>query len=271
VNQHNVGSHVGMIHGAVPVTPTRDSLGFGGKSIGAPVTLSKSFDSPRFAAANHALSARMPFDEQQKAVSRAIAGNTGRQNAPVTHGNANAPGARENAPVSRANGPTGSWQRFNQDRGNSIASHSLQAGGRAESGNLRAPSDSWGRFSQNRGSLSAPVSDRGSYARGERYSGDESRSSYPSYSRQSYPSYARDSYGTYGSYSRGSYPTYSRGSYPTYSRGSYPTYSRGSYPSYPHGELSAPHPYGGGGSGGVHGGGGGGGPRGGGGGRPPHS
>ena len=33
VNSHNISGHVGMIHGAVPVTPTRDSLGFGGRAI----------------------------------------------------------------------------------------------------------------------------------------------------------------------------------------------------------------------------------------------
>ena len=55
VDPHNISGHVGTIHGAVPVTPTRDSLGFGGHAIGAPVSISKAFDSPRFASINRSL------------------------------------------------------------------------------------------------------------------------------------------------------------------------------------------------------------------------
>ena len=80
VNSHNVSGHVGAIRGAVPVTPTRDNLGFGGRTTGAHVALSKAFDSPRFASANRSLAGRMTFDQQQGAVSRAIQANVERNN-----------------------------------------------------------------------------------------------------------------------------------------------------------------------------------------------
>jgi hypothetical protein len=266
VDPHTISGHVGMIHGAVPVTPTRESLGFGGHAIGAPVALSKSFESPRFASANRALAGRTSFDEQQRAVSRAIESN-GRSNAPVSRENSAA--SRENSavshenPATHENAPSDSWQRFNQargneTRGNSIASHD----GRADSSSSgresfasegsregRAPSDSWSRFSNERGNVSGPSYSRSSYSRGESY-GNSSYGRNASYTRNSYEgnSYSR---GSYPSYSRGSYPSYSRGSYPSYSRGSYPSYSHGSQPSYSHGGgYSAPHPSGGGGGGG---------------------
>ena len=269
VNSHNISGHVGMIHGAVPVTPTRDSLGFGGRSISGHTTLSKAFDSHRFASASRSLTGRMSFDQQQKAVSRAIQGNSARDNAAEhaiataasrtnagTHENATI--SRENAPASHdadavrhENAPSDSWQRFNEARGNegrnSVASHSEpNSSGRSGFANegareQRGSSDSWGRFSNERGSYSRGESyGRSSYespygraSYGNSYGRDSSeRNPYTSYSRGSYPSYSR---GSYPSYSRGSYPSYSRDSYPSYSRGSYPSYSRGSYPSYSRG------------------------------------
>jgi hypothetical protein len=327
VNQHNIGTHVGMIHGALPVTPGRNNLGFGGGALHAPVTMSRAFNSPRFASANRSLAGNISFDRQQRAISQAIHANaTGHGNAPVSrdnsmqHGNAitrgNAMTQRDSGMSSRngsmgatsrggvdagrnANAPSGSWQRFNQDRGlqgrgdtmgarsdrSSLNSGRMQSNsgrmqsnsGRMESNQGRmqgnpgradsAPSDSWGRFSHDRGSYSssAAYGDRGAAARGS-YGSSYSRGSTPSYSRGSMPSYARSSE---PSYSRGSYPSYSRGSYPSYSRPSYQ--SPGSYyrggggaPSYSRGGggggYSAPHASGGGGGGG------GGGGRG----RPPH-
>ena len=317
VNPHNIGGHVGTIHGAIPVTPTRDTLGFGGRAIGAPVSISKAFDSPRFGTINHSLSGSLSFDRQQKAVSQAIESHA-HNNAPVSRDNTetrgslgtreNALGGRENVTMTRQGDATGhqsapadSWQRFNQtrgneERGNSTISHAERPGsngtahaslaneGSREDG--RTAGGSWSRFSSQRGNVSAPVSERGSYSRGDSYSRDSygsssSRDSYGSsygrYSSQRNP-YASDSRGAQPSYSRASYPSYARGSYPSYSRpsGSQPSYSRGSYPSYSRGisqpsyshagGYSAPHPAGGngGGGGGSHGGGSHGG------GRPPH-
>jgi hypothetical protein len=276
VNHGNISSHVGMIHGAVPVTPTRDSLGFGGHSIsgGDPAKLSHAFDSPRFAAADRTLADRGSFDEQQRAVSHQI------------EEHANATASRDNA-VNHDNtasrddhGTTSSWQRFNEARGDeSRGDESRSAdvrGSEARANDARAtetrssaPSSSWNRFSQERGDVSSSSLDRGSstrseYSRGESYGRDSyegssygrnpyagnsyersdssySRNPYQSYSHSSYPSYSHSS--SYPSYSRGSsgsYPSYSRGSYPSYSRGSY-----GSYPSYSRGGYSAPHPSGG--------------------------
>jgi len=290
VDPHNISGHIGMIHGAVPVTPTHDSLGFGGKPVSAPVSFSKAFDSPRFASANRALAGRMSFDRQQSSVSRAIhADTTTHQSAPVSRDNAvtthdNAVTSHEDAATSRGNAetsrdeaaardesaarheaPSDSWQRFDQargteGRGDALASHSertTNAAGRegfANDGSRteRAPSDSWNRFSSQRGNDSTP-----SYAR-DSYGSSYGRSSSGNpYDRGSYGSSYRGGQG-YGSYSRGSYPSYARpsGSYPSYSRGSYPSYSRGSQPSYSHGGYGGGgHPSGGGG-GGAHGGGG---------------
>ncbi|MGA8576455.1 MAG: DUF6600 domain-containing protein [Candidatus Cybelea sp.] len=287
VNQHNISGRVGMIHGGVPITPSRDNLGYGGHSISAPVALSRTFDSPRFASANHSLSGHMQFDEQQRAVSHAIQGNAAHENAPVSrdgeHGTLTGNRGAGTLTGNRENAPSTSWDRFNQTRGNqtrgngargteargSIASQtgrgdsasmgreSFASEGSRNTGSAenRAPSDSWNRFSNQRGSVSAP-----SYSRGETNGngrdsyGASSRGSYPSYSRGSDPSYSR---GSYPSYSRGSNPSYSRGSNPSYSHGSYPSYSHGSSPSYSHGSTSAPRSSGGGGGDGSrHGGGG---------------
>lgn len=276
VNQHNIGTHVGMVHGTLPVTPGRNNLGFGGRDPRAPVTMSKAFDSPRFASANRSLAGRMSFEHQQRAISQAIHANaTGHGNAPVSRDNAmqrgnamsardNAIGSRNNALTSRggvdaahnANAPSNSWQRFNQDRG--IEGRGNTFGARSDRSAFNS-----GRMQGNpgRADSSAAYGDRGAAARGS-YGSSYSRSSMPSYARGSESSYAR---GSYPSYSRGSYPSYSRGSYPSYSRPSYqspgsyyrggggaPSYSRGGG-----GGYSAPHASGGGGGGGGRG-------------RPPH-
>ncbi len=246
VNPHNISEHIGMIHGAMPVTPNRDSLGFGGRSISAPVRLSKAFESPRFTSVNRTLAGHLSFDQQQRAVSGAIE-NHARSSAPVSRqstgtrenvGTRENLGTRENASVGRPSATTNSWQRFSQTRGEegrgaSTLSHSATNGSArpsiANEGSRdgRAASDPWSRFSSERGNAS-------SYGRSS--SESYSRGSEPSYSRGSSPSYSRSSY---PSYSRGSYPSYSRGSEPSYSRSSYPSYSRESYPSYSRGS-SAP-------------------------------
>jgi FecR protein len=285
VDPHRINGQVGMIHGPVAVTPTRDSLGFGGRSVNAPVTLSRSFDSPRFASVNRGLATRNSFDEQQRSVSRAIESN--HNNAPVSRDNATlSRGAdaarREGVPATTArheSGPSGSWQRFDQAHGDqsgrngAITARSDRTdAAHTGSNSSRAPSSSWSRFSQDRGNVSSSY-DRGSYSRGDSFGRGDSYSRGDSFGRDSNGgSYGRDSYdrnqynasshSSYPSYARGSYgsqPSYSHGSYPSYARGSYPSYSHGSQPSYSRGGGSAPHPSGGGGS-----------PRGGGGGRPPH-
>lgn len=272
VDPRNI-SHAGTIRGAVPVSPTRDNLRFASGDRGtvhAPVTMSRAFNSPRFAS-NRALAARPSFEQQQRAVSQAIHGSTsGRETAPVTsHENA----TRDNtlrASTGRESAPTSSWQRFNQARGNDSArtesgrteSARTESAPRSDSGRVESESprssgslesahgtsDSWNRFSQSRGSVSAGNS------RSESYSGGSSRDSYggrsdyshgtsygssyshgspyASESRSSYPSYAHSSPYSGGSYSRGSsYPSYAHSS--PYSGGSY---SHGSsYPSYSRG------------------------------------
>ncbi len=132
VNQHNIGSHVGMIHGAVPVTPSRENLGFGARTTHAPVTFSKAFDSPRFAS-NRALTARTPFADQQRAVSRAITGS--HEAAPVSRGNGSANGNANGNGNARGNGSLNGGQQAR--RVDAPVTHGL--------------SDSWQRFDQNRG------------------------------------------------------------------------------------------------------------------------
>ena len=279
VDPHNVGGRVGMIHGAVPITPTRDNLGFGGKSVSAPVTLSKAFDSARFAQANRALTGRMPFDQQQKAVAQAIAGKAG-QSTPIDRGSV---GAHDGAATSH---DANASHDATTSHGNAAMSHDAAT---ARDGAIsHAPSDPWQRFDQSRGTQehsargnTATQSEHGSYSRAQSYGRDSygrdsyggesygrdsygssyERNPYGSYSRQSYPSYARGPYGSNQSYGRGSYPSYARGSYPSYAHGSYPSYSRGAQPSYSRAGASpgrGGHPSGGGG-GSAHGGG-----------RPPH-
>ncbi|MGC1381650.1 MAG: DUF6600 domain-containing protein [Candidatus Baltobacteraceae bacterium] len=290
-------THIGTIHGAVPVTPTSGSLRFNGKSA-APVTFSKAFEQPRFAS-NRALAARTPFEDQQRAVSQVIHGSTSNTNAPVSHDNAPATthatiGAGRdssgtihestNASASSFHGESASafhsstgndpWQRFNQDRGSSQlrGMDSRPSGGLSATGGAshndamrgsNAPTSSWSRFSNQRGNVAAPVSSGQhgtAYGRNPYGSSSRGDSSYPSYSRgssASYPSYAHGDQYSHG----GSYPSYPRGSYGSYgSNGSYPR--GGGYPSSSRGGYpSAPHPSGGGGGGGGSRGGGG---------RPPH-
>lgn len=270
VNQHNISSRVGEIHGGVPITPTRENLGFGGRTLNAPVSLADSFDSPRFASANRALAGHMQFDEQQRAVAREIQGGANRSIAPVSHENMNrgdAGGNRGNVGGNRgdlsgnrgelngnrANAPASSWDRFNQDRGtqtrgdenrgnvssrgersdsvgSSRASFANDSNRNETMHENRAPSDSWNRFSNERGNVSANY-DRSSNQRNQYGSYAHGESMY---SHGSYPSYSR---GSESSYSRGSYPSYSRGSSPSYSRGSSPSYSRGSDSSYSRGSY----------------------------------
>jgi FecR protein len=219
VTSQNAG-RVGTIRGALPVTPSKENLGFG-RTPSRAVSFSKSFDSPRFAS-NRALASHNSFAEQQRSVAGAI------------HGNA----ARATAPVSHESEPNDSWQRFDESRGsshNSAASERSAQNERASSASEgsreeRPSSNSWSRYSSERGNSSAPA------AYGERERGAYSHSSYPS------------------SYSRSSYPSYSHSSYPSsYSRSSYPSYSHSSYPSYSHASSGSSRPSGGGGPG--HGGG----------------
>lgn len=239
VTSKNIG-RAGSIHGAVPIAPTRDNLGFGAGRPSAPVTLSKSFADPRFAS-NRALAGRTSFAQQQK---------------------------------------SDSWQRFSESRGGGgLQGHSQNDAGRVTSQGRgavasegHAPSSSWGRFDEQRGNVTAARSYSG---RSASYGGSYARDSFggSSYGRPSYPSYAHDSYGS--SYGRASYPSYARSSY---AHAAYPSYARSSYPSYGHGTYSgAPRgsgtSYGGYSRGGGGGGGGssrGGGSVRGGGGRPPH-
>ena len=239
VTSKNVG-RAGSIHGAVPIAPTHDNLGFGAGRPSAPVTLSKSFGDPRFAS-NRALAGRTSFDQQQKDVSAAIRGTNERSGVPVTHGAAAA--------------PSDSWQRFNQSRGsdgvhgrsaNEAGHATLQGRGNAVASEGHAPSASWGRFAEQRGNVTA----RSYSGHSQIYGGSYARGSYgSSYERSSYPSYARSSYSSYPSYAHGAYSGAPRSSGASYGGGGY---SRGG---------------GGGGGGGssrgggsVHGGGG----------RPPH-
>ena len=271
VTSRNIGTHVGSIHGAVPVTPAHGSLGFGGSKVGAPVTLSKAFSQPRFAS-HAAVAARTPFAQQQKIVSQAIHGvNADRAGAPVTHAGSFAGHDAQSA-------PTDSWRRFDQARGNDAQARGNDVGGRSNGQNAVAsrqngashPSDSWGRFSQQRGVVSASSyggergASRSAYGNAYEGSGGSYRGSEQS-ARGPYQSYDR-SYGSVSGHS--SYASSPHYSYPSYSRasGSYPSYGRGSYSGAP---QSAPRSYGGGGGGYSRGGGGGGSAHGGG-GRPPH-
>jgi hypothetical protein len=270
VTSQNAG-RVGSIRGAVPVTPSKDNLGFG-RTPSRSVAFSKTFDSPRFAS-NRALGSHNSFAQQQRSADGAIHANTARESAPVSHEGAAAEArtgeARTTETRTTESEPNQSWQRFDDSRGSSHGSaaseratstseraSSASAGSREE----RPASSSWGRYSSERGNVSVPVTygdrDRGSY----------SHSSYPSYSHSSYPSYSHSSYPSYShssypSYSHSSYPSYSHSSYPSYSHSSYPSYSHSSAPSYSHASSGSSRPSGGGGGGGGSGHGGG---------RPPH-
>ncbi|MBV8196916.1 MAG: FecR domain-containing protein, partial [Candidatus Eremiobacteraeota bacterium] len=98
VTPRDLGHHVGTLHGALPVAPTRDNLGFSHGTLHAPVTFSKAFSSPRFRS-ERALTGRSLFAQQAKVVAQAIRGGlTGhaishpalaRASAPVSHERAN--------------------------------------------------------------------------------------------------------------------------------------------------------------------------------------
>jgi hypothetical protein len=161
VTARDVGRRFGTIHGAVPISPTRNNLGFSRGTVHAPVAISKAFDSPRFAS-DRALAARTSFAQQQKVVAQAIRGRvTGhvsahaavsranapisrastrttrmstamtRANAPETHAHAfqtreNAPVTRENAPVTRENAPV-TRENAPVARENAAPSHQVEA------------------------------------------------------------------------------------------------------------------------------------------------
>jgi hypothetical protein len=98
VNPRDIGRRLRTIHGALPISPTRDNLAFSHGQAHAPVTFSKTFKSPRFTS-DRALAARASFAQQQKAVAEAIHGG------PTSHAPAHATVARANARGSHANVP----------------------------------------------------------------------------------------------------------------------------------------------------------------------
>ncbi len=267
VNQHNITGHVGMIHGGVPITPTRENLGFGGHRVNAPVRLSRAFDSPRFASANRAFAGRMQFDQQARGASHEIQTNAGRANAPVSRGNT--PHENASRDASRINAPRDNVPRDNAPRGN-------VNGGGADRGSLEgrrdnAPTSSWARFNQDRGSEGRVDESRGNGNAGSRGRSDavspgratfgnesprngatrENRAPSDSWSRFSNQrgnvsaSYDRGAYDR-ASYNRGSYAsdrngnersayertTNQRNPYASYSRNATPSYSRSDTPSY---------------------------------------
>ncbi len=252
-------THIGTIRGAVPVTPTRENLRFNGHAPSAPVSLSRSFDQPRFAS-NRALAARTPFEDQQRAVSQAIHGNVVHDNAPVGH--VNAPVGHQNAPVSSRDSSGTIHENAGGFRDN--AAPRSDAAPRDNSGATRGTlaSDPWQRFNQDRGAgdrgfSARPSSDSNALRASGNAAGNAPRSdavragnapssSWGRFSSQRGNVSAPVSNGQHGSYggsngrsatggssSRGgsSYPSYSHGD--EYSHGSYPSYSRGSYPSSP--------------------------------------
>jgi hypothetical protein len=98
VDPRDIG-RVGTIHGALPVNPSRGNTGFSHGTLRAPVTLSKAFNSPRFAS-DKALAAASRGGLNGRVTSHAA---PARASAPVAH--ANAPVTRPNATVARANAP----------------------------------------------------------------------------------------------------------------------------------------------------------------------
>jgi len=194
VTSQNAG-RVGSIRGALPVTPSKENLGFG-RTPSRTVAFSKAFDSPRFAS-NRALASRNSFAEQQRSVNGQI------------HANA----TRESVPVSHESVPNESWQRFDDSRGSShagAASERSAPSARAPNASERTStasegsrqerpaSSSWSRYSSERGNASVPViygdRYRGSYSPSESSGSSYSHSSYPSYSHSSYPSYSHSSH-----------------------------------------------------------------------------
>jgi hypothetical protein len=265
VDPSKFGGHIGTIHGAVPVSPTRDNLNFGGRRIGAPVTMSKAFNSPRFAS-DRSISARSSFEQQQRTVSQAIHGNPGRDNAPVSRGNAmnsrdNTTNARDNAPVSRGNAmnsrdnTTNARDNAPVSRGNAMNSRDNTTNARDNApvsrGNAmntrdNAPTGSWQRFDQARGvggrdnsiashpqrsdAAGSTARDNSGFGRssdtGRNFGGETSRAQ-----RAPSDSWSRFSQerGNVSSGDRGTYSSSGRGSYSSSGRGSYSSGDRGSY------------------------------------------
>ena len=96
VNPRDIGRGIRTIHGALPISPTRDNLAFSHGRAHAPVTFSKAFQSPRFAS-DKALAARTSFAQQRKTVAEAIQGR------PTRHVSAHATVARESVRGFHAN------------------------------------------------------------------------------------------------------------------------------------------------------------------------
>jgi hypothetical protein len=134
VTRRDIGRRFGTIHGALPIRPTRNNLAFSHGTVHAPVTLSRAFNSPRFAL-HGTLAGRTSPAQQRKAIVPAVRDGLGghatahaalgrtnapvssvnvratRMNASISHANApesrgNTPVMRENAPVTRENAPT---------------------------------------------------------------------------------------------------------------------------------------------------------------------
>jgi hypothetical protein len=192
VTTRNMG-RVGQLR--APVTPTRESLGFGHAPSNR-VAFSHEFQSPRFTFQQHAISPA------------------------ATHVNAE-------RPIETHNAPTSSWNRFDGQRGDVAPSYS-------DRGSSYSTRQSYGN-STSRGATYTRTNNGSSYEYTRNPYQSESRSSYPSYAHNTYPSESRSSYPSYAhnasypTYSHNaSYPSYSHNaSYPSYSHNaSYPSYSR---------------------------------------------
>ncbi len=274
VDPSRFGGRIGTIHGAVPVAPTRDNLNFGSRHISAPVTMSKAFDSPRFAS-DRSLSGRPSFEQQQRAVSQAIHASPGRDNAPVSRGNAmnsrdNATNAHDNGTIrgnamnsrdnmtnardnttnardnggsirgntmnSRDNAPNGSWQRFDQARGVEGRDNSIASHPqRSEAASTARDNSGFGRSSDTGRSFGGNESSHGQRAPSDSWNRfSQDRGNISSGGRGS------NSSGERGSYSSGGRGSYSSGDRGSYSRsGSYgSSYSRGSSERNPYSSYS---------------------------------
>jgi FecR protein len=97
VTGRDLGRHVGTIHGALPVRPTRANLAFSHGTVHAPVKFSKAFDSPRFAS-DKALAQALHGGVTGHGTGHAAAG---RANAPVSHARATLAHANEHPSMSR--------------------------------------------------------------------------------------------------------------------------------------------------------------------------
>ncbi|MBV8343768.1 MAG: FecR domain-containing protein [Candidatus Eremiobacteraeota bacterium] len=118
VNPRDIGHHVGTIHGALPIKPTRNNLAFSHGTVHTPVKFSRAFDSPRFAS-DKALAARSSFNQPQRVGTRTTHGGVS------GHAMAHAPAGRAIAPVSHANVPETRAATVNApvSRERSVASH----------------------------------------------------------------------------------------------------------------------------------------------------